>query len=281
MIRSFSDRNTRRFFEGRPSGGVSGLRGSGRAASHRVRPMRSPFGTWRGCPATAWKRYEANGPAGTASESMRSGGSVFVGERMDPAKWRSSIITEEVKAMSFKNGMRPVHPGEILRDELEALGLSANALSKALGVPVNRITAILNGQRGVTANTALRLARYFGTTPQLWLNLQKTWELRREEISRRPVDCRARPASTGGDDRREETRCPFLTIRRAPTKREQSHSRSAPCHRHLGQPLKLTRVVVRESLTRPHRPPVPRVRPPESPCRSCHGSAPGRRAMPR
>ena len=84
--------------------------------------------------------------------------------------------------VSFKNGMRSVHPGEILRDELDALGLSANALSKALGVPVNRITAILNGQRGVTANTALRLARYFGTTPQVWLNLQKTWELRREEI---------------------------------------------------------------------------------------------------
>ena len=71
-----------------------------------------------------------------------------------------------------KNGMRPVHPGEILRDELDALGLSANALAKALCVPVNRITMILNGQRGVSANTALRLARYFGTTPQLWLNLQ-------------------------------------------------------------------------------------------------------------
>jgi len=85
--------------------------------------------------------------------------------------------------MSFNNGMRPVHPGEILRDELDELGMSANALSKALDVPVNRITAILNGQRGVTANTALRLARYFGTTPQLWLNLQKTWELRREEIN--------------------------------------------------------------------------------------------------
>ena len=72
--------------------------------------------------------------------------------------------------------------GEIFREELDTLGLSANALSKALGVPVNRITMILNGQRGVTADTALRLARYFGTTPQLWLNLQKTWELRRAEI---------------------------------------------------------------------------------------------------
>ncbi len=74
--------------------------------------------------------------------------------------------------------MRPVHPGEILREELDALDLSANAL----GVPVNRVTMILNGQRGVSADTALRLARYFGTTPQLWMNLQKTWELRRAEI---------------------------------------------------------------------------------------------------
>ena len=85
--------------------------------------------------------------------------------------------------MAPKNGMRPVHPGEVLRDELQTIGLSANALSKALGVPVNRITAILNGQRGITADTALRLARYFGTTPQLWLNLQQTYELRRAEIA--------------------------------------------------------------------------------------------------
>ena len=84
--------------------------------------------------------------------------------------------------MNASNGMRPVHPGEVLREELDELGLSANALSKALGVPVNRVTMILNGQRGVTADTALRLATYFGTTPQLWLNLQKTWELRRTEI---------------------------------------------------------------------------------------------------
>ena len=84
--------------------------------------------------------------------------------------------------MSKRYGMTPVHPGEILREELDALGLSANALAKALGVPVNRITMILNGQRGISADTALRLARYFGTTPQLWMNLQKSWELRRAEI---------------------------------------------------------------------------------------------------
>ncbi len=85
--------------------------------------------------------------------------------------------------MNTRNGMTPVHPGEMLRDEIEALGLSANALSKALGVPVNRVTMILNGQRGVSADTALRLARYFGTTPQLWMNLQKTWELRQAETA--------------------------------------------------------------------------------------------------
>ncbi len=84
--------------------------------------------------------------------------------------------------MNARNGMRPVHPGEVLREELDELGLSANALSKALGVPVNRVTMILNGQRGVSADTAMRLATYFGTTPELWMNLQKTWELRRTQI---------------------------------------------------------------------------------------------------
>jgi addiction module HigA family antidote len=84
--------------------------------------------------------------------------------------------------MNAGNGMKPVHPGEILRDELDELGLSASSLANALGVPLNRVTMILTGQRGVTTDTALQLARYFGTTPQLWLNLQKAWELRRAEI---------------------------------------------------------------------------------------------------
>ena len=84
--------------------------------------------------------------------------------------------------MSVRNGMRPVHPGEILRAELETLDLSSNALAKALGMPSNRVAAILNGRRNVTADTALRPVRYFGTTPQVWLNLQQTCELRQAEI---------------------------------------------------------------------------------------------------
>jgi addiction module HigA family antidote len=81
--------------------------------------------------------------------------------------------------------MRPIHPGEILREEyLVPLDMSANALAQAIGVPANRISAIVAGERGVTADTALRLARAFGTTPTFWLNLQQAYELRLAELDR-------------------------------------------------------------------------------------------------
>jgi antitoxin HigA-1 len=70
-----------------------------------------------------------------------------------------------------------VHPGDILRDELEELGISARELARQLRIPANRITQILNGQRGITGDTALRLGHWFGTSPELWMNLQKTYEL--------------------------------------------------------------------------------------------------------
>jgi addiction module HigA family antidote len=83
-----------------------------------------------------------------------------------------------------------VHPGEVLRhDFLEPLGLSAHALALALRVPANRITAILAGERAVTAPTALRLAHYFGTSAGFWLNLQKGWEL---EVAERTEGVRIR-----------------------------------------------------------------------------------------
>ncbi|MEW5792564.1 MAG: HigA family addiction module antitoxin [Pseudomonadota bacterium] len=80
--------------------------------------------------------------------------------------------------MTPNNAMRPIHPGEILREEMDALGLSARALAQALDVAPNRITGILNGERALTADTALRLARYFGTAPEFWLNLQTAYDLR-------------------------------------------------------------------------------------------------------
>ena len=71
-----------------------------------------------------------------------------------------------------------IHPGEHLAEELEALGMSASALARKLGVPPNRITGILNGQRAITGDTALRLAHFFRTSPEFWLNLQSLYELR-------------------------------------------------------------------------------------------------------
>src|SRR5437660_9318082 len=72
----------------------------------------------------------------------------------------------------------PIHPGEHLAEELDEVGLSAAELARQIEVPVNRVTAILNGQRGVTADTALRLGHWFGTSAEFWLNLQKLYELR-------------------------------------------------------------------------------------------------------
>jgi addiction module HigA family antidote len=71
-----------------------------------------------------------------------------------------------------------IHPGEHLAEQLEALGMSAAELSRQIQVPTNRITQILNGQRSVTGDTALRLGHFFGTSAEFWLNLQKLYELR-------------------------------------------------------------------------------------------------------
>ena len=84
----------------------------------------------------------------------------------------------------IKNGMRPVHPGEILLEEFmkpSAQPINANMLAKAIEVPANRITAIIKGQRGITGDTAVRLAAFFNTTAEFWMNLQKTYELRLAE----------------------------------------------------------------------------------------------------
>ncbi len=73
--------------------------------------------------------------------------------------------------------MKPIHPGRILKREMAARGLSANRLALELRVPSGRITQILNGKRGISAETALRLARYFGNSAQFWVNLQSKYDL--------------------------------------------------------------------------------------------------------
>lgn len=90
--------------------------------------------------------------------------------------------------MKPKNGMRPIHPGEVLREEfLVPLDMSANKLAAALAVPANRITEIVAERRNLTADTALRLACFFETSPEFWMNLQQAYELRTAERQSGPA----------------------------------------------------------------------------------------------
>lgn len=83
----------------------------------------------------------------------------------------------------------PVHPGEILKETLDDLGLSMNELAQAIRVPANRVSAIVAGTRSITGETALRLARYFGTSPEYWINLQAHYDL---EVARDEWDLAVR-----------------------------------------------------------------------------------------
>jgi addiction module HigA family antidote len=88
------------------------------------------------------------------------------------------LTTNERNEMTGRR-LAPIHPGETLEEEfMRPLGLSANGLAKAVGVSVTRISEIVRGRRGVTADTALRLGRFFGTSPELWLGLQSEYDLR-------------------------------------------------------------------------------------------------------
>ena len=97
----------------------------------------------------------------------------------------------------------PIHPGEHLAEELKELGISAAELARQIEVPVNRITEIINAQRGVTADTALRLGHWFGTSPDYWLNLQKLYELR---LAQRDVGDRLAKLPTLSDRKRKGAR---------------------------------------------------------------------------
>jgi len=93
----------------------------------------------------------------------------------------------------------PIHPGETLREDLDALGMGAAELARRIKVPTNRITGILNGQRTITGDTALRLGRFFGTSGEFWLNLQKLYELRLAEERNGAAIARLPTLDTGAD----------------------------------------------------------------------------------
>lgn len=100
----------------------------------------------------------------------------------------------------LKNGMRPIHPGEILREDfLVPLGMSANALAQRLHVPLSRVNDIARERRGVTHNTAMRLARYFGGDAESWLNLQQAYDLKIAERTYGPrIDAEVTPRKVLG-----------------------------------------------------------------------------------
>jgi addiction module HigA family antidote len=90
----------------------------------------------------------------------------------------------------------PIHPGEILAEELEELGVSPTELSRQIRVPANRISQIINGKRAITGDTALRLAHWFGTTPQFWMNLQALYDVRLAE-QRAGTEIKSLPTKPG------------------------------------------------------------------------------------
>src|SRR5262245_450315 len=132
--------------------------------------------TWPPCPATVLRRWPEIAKANTASASTISGGFVLSGLTglLALQTSRSLIITRGESPMA----LIAIHPGEHLAEELKALNMSAATLARQLKVPTNRITQIINGRRAITGDTALRLAHFFGTSAEFWLNLQSLYELR-------------------------------------------------------------------------------------------------------
>src|SRR5450759_1291932 len=110
---------------------------------------------------------------------MTSGESASPGRAVMPRASRSWTTTERCLMASRPKLLDPISPGEILMEEfMRPLGLSINALARAIAVPANRVSGIVNGTRAITADTALRLGKYFGTSPEIWLDLQSDYELR-------------------------------------------------------------------------------------------------------
>jgi len=138
---------------------------------------------WRSCPAPGWKPFTGSGRGRTVFELTTSGALVSFGAREMLTKLRSWTITERSRAKGAAMAKRekllpPIHPGEILRaDFMKPLGLSMNRLALDLRVPVTRIAEIVHERRGITPDTALRLARYLNTSPGFWLNLQSSYDL--------------------------------------------------------------------------------------------------------
>ncbi len=134
--------------------------------------------------AIGWKRLKANEKANIASASMTNGGFAVNGRRAPPAP---SMLKSSIIIKRFINGTKHDSPRRTSCRRIKRAWPICQCFSKQIGVPVNRVTAIINGQRGISAETALRLGHWFGTTPEFWLNLQNIYDLRlaRAEVGER------------------------------------------------------------------------------------------------
>ena len=177
MIVSYRDKRTREFAAGKRVKAFSGIERSAQLKLDRLEAAVS----LKDLAALPGNRFEAllgDRKASTASASMTNGGFVSSGRKVRRGRstLRSWTITRERTMARVA-----IHPGEQLAEELRALEMSAAGLARQLKVPTNRVTGILNGQRAITGDTALRLGHFFGTSPEFWLNLQSLYELRLAE----------------------------------------------------------------------------------------------------
>src|SRR5665647_196322 len=149
--------------------------------------------------AIDWKPSTATARVSLASVSMINGGFASSGQKgpLVQQMLKLSIITEETQM-----ARTAIHPGEHLADELKELKMSAAELARQIDVPVNWVTGIINAQRSVTADTALRLGHWFGTSPDFWLNLQMLYELR---LAQREIGKRVEKLPRRADRKRKDT----------------------------------------------------------------------------
>jgi len=147
-------------------------------ASYESFPGPKNYVTWQ-APVTGSKSFAASAEDNTAYESMSNGDFASIGAAAMRSMSKSRTITRnEGGKIMRKQKMKPIHPGEVLlEDYLKPLRMSQNALAKAIGVQADRISEIVRARRGITGDSAVRLAHYFDTTPDLWLGLQADYDI--------------------------------------------------------------------------------------------------------
>jgi len=180
MIRSFRDPETERLFQRKGSRRLSST--LARVALRKLLMIDAAESLidLRVSPGNRLEKLTGTGPDNTASGSTISGVSVPSGGSPMPTTSRSLTITKS-RRRPARRRLAPIHPGEVLLEEfLKPHGITQYRLAKELSVPPRRINEIAHGKRSISADTALRLARYFGTSEQFWLNLQARYDLEME-----------------------------------------------------------------------------------------------------